>query len=101
MPPKERITETISRIQQFIDSSRFMTRTLPNLVKNLAEGIHKIKCKCKHDDKKRETCRNKYKNFKYCLEHANVIDDLIECKCLCCNRNCQKISWWEFIKEIC
>ena len=27
---------------------------------NLFEGIHKIKCKLKHDNKKHETCRIKY-----------------------------------------
>ena len=30
---------------QFIDRSRFMARSLLNLVHNLAKGIHKIKCK--------------------------------------------------------
>ena len=30
---------------QFIDSMRFMTTSLSNLVNNIAEGIHKIKCK--------------------------------------------------------
>ena len=30
---------------KFIDSTRFMAISLLNLVDNLAEGIHKIKCK--------------------------------------------------------
>ena len=30
---------------KFIDSVRFMTSSLSNLIDNLAEGIHKIKCK--------------------------------------------------------
>ena len=30
---------------KFIDSARFMITSLSNLVDNLAEGIHKIKCK--------------------------------------------------------
>ena len=34
-----------------IDSARFMASSLSNLVNNFAEGIHKIKCKCGHNDK--------------------------------------------------
>ena len=34
-----------------IDSTRFMASSLSNLVNNFAEGIHKIKCKCAHNDK--------------------------------------------------
>ena len=30
---------------QFIDSVRFMARSLSSLVNNLIEGIHRIKCK--------------------------------------------------------
>ena len=47
---------------QFIDRARFMSSLLSNLVNNLSEEIHKIKCKYGHDDKKRETCRIKYKD---------------------------------------
>ena len=39
-------------IVQFIDSSRFMTSSLSNLVNYLSEGIHKIQCKYRHCDKK-------------------------------------------------
>ena len=35
---------------QFIDWARFMAISLPNLVNNLAEGIHKIKCKNDKND---------------------------------------------------
>ena len=41
---------------QFTDSTRFMTSSLSDLVNNLSEGIHKIKCKYGRDDKKCETC---------------------------------------------
>ena len=36
---------------QFIDSARFMASSLSNLVNNLSEGIHRIKCKYRHDEK--------------------------------------------------
>ena len=34
-----------------------MARSLSNLVNNLSEGISKIKCKYKNDDKKCEICK--------------------------------------------
>ena len=37
--------ETISYKIKFINSVRFIATSLSNLVDNLAEGIHKIKCK--------------------------------------------------------
>ena len=46
------MTENLSYILQFIDSARFMASSLSNLVTNLFEGIHRIKCKYGHDDKK-------------------------------------------------
>ena len=50
-----------------------MVSLLPNLVDNLADGIHKIKCKdC-------NCC------FKY--ESANNTQQLINYKCLSCNKN--------------
>ena len=56
--------ENTDKIQflQFIDSPRFMASSLSNLVNNLSEGIHKIKCKYGHD-KKCETCGIKYKYY--------------------------------------
>ena len=41
----------MSYILQFIKSARFMTGSSSNLVNNLFEGIHRIKCKYGHDDK--------------------------------------------------
>ena len=41
----------------FIDSATFMASLLSNLVNNLFEGIHRIKFKFRHGDKKCETCR--------------------------------------------
>ena len=44
----EEVTKNISYILQFIDSARFMASSLPNLVNNLSEGVHTIKCKYGH-----------------------------------------------------
>ena len=70
---------------QFIDSARFMVSSLSNLVNNLIDGIHKIKWKYGHDDKTCETCRIKYENICF-LEYTKFKDNLIECKCFCCNK---------------
>ena len=75
-----------------------MASSLSNLVNNFSEGIHRIKCKFGHDDKKCETCGIK---FKYCdgfLEYMNFKDDLIEYKCLCSNKNYQD-KFYEKLKE--
>ena len=47
----EEITKIVSYILQFIDSARFVASSLSNLLNNLCEGIHRIKCKFEHDDK--------------------------------------------------
>ena len=39
---------------KFIDSARFMANPFSNLVHNLSEGAHRIKCIFEHDDKKCE-----------------------------------------------
>ena len=57
-----------------------MASSLSNLVNNLSEEIHKIKCKYRHDNKNCETCRIKYKYCGCFLEYANFKDDLIEHK---------------------
>ena len=62
--------ETISYKIKFIDSTRFMASSLSNLVHNLAEGIHKIKCK----------------GCGCFLEYKHVKGNLIICKCLSCNK---------------
>ena len=66
-----------------------MASTLSNLANNLSEGIRRIKCKFGHDDKKCETYEIKYKYCDCFLEYINFKDDLIEYKCLCCNKNYQ------------
>ena len=67
-----------------------MANSLSNLVNNLAGGIHKIKCKYRHDNKKCETGLIKYKNCECCLEYTNVKSYIIEYKCLSCNKKYQK-----------
>ena len=74
---------------KFIDRAKFMASSLSNLVDNLAERIHKIKCKNWNDNKICKTCRIKCKNFECCLEHTNV-KNLISLKCFFCKRSYQK-----------
>ena len=94
----ERITKNISYILQFIHSARFMASSLSNLVNNLSEGLHRIKCKLEHDDKKCHTCGIKYKYCHCFLEYKNFKDDLIEYKYLCCDKNYQQ-KFDEKLKE--
>ena len=61
---------TISYKITFIGSARFMATSSSNLVDNLTEGIHKIKCK---------DC-----DF---LEYESVKDNSVKYKCLSCNKN--------------
>ena len=55
----EEITKNISYVLQFIDSASFMASSLSNLVNNVSEGIHRVKCD-------------------WFLEYRNFKDDLIE-----------------------
>ena len=69
----------------------FAASLLSNLVFNCAIGTYKIKCKYGTNNEKCETCGIIYKGCECCLKHANVKDDLIEYKCLCCSKNYQII----------
>ena len=55
-----------------------MASSLLNLVNNLSGGIHKIKSKYGHDDKKCKTCGIRYKYCDCFLEYIDFKDDLIE-----------------------
>ena len=66
-----------------------MAGSLSNLVSNLSEGIHRIKCKFRHNDRKCETSGIKCKYCDCFLEYTNFEDDLIESKYFCCNKNYQ------------
>ena len=82
----EEITKNIFYILQFIDNARSMASSLSNLVNNLSRGIHRIKDKFGHADKKCETCGTKYKHFDCFLECTDFKDNLIEYQCLCSNK---------------
>ena len=69
-----------------INSARFMASSLTNLVNNLSEGIHRIKCKFGHDDEKCETCGIKYKYCDCFLKYTKFKDDLMDYNCLCCTK---------------
>ena len=75
-----------------------MTSSLSNLVNNLSEHIHRIKLKFLQDDKKCETCGIKCKYCDCFLKYTTFKDDLIEYKCLICNKNCQR-KFYEKLKE--
>ena len=67
-----------------------MVSSLSNLVNNLSERIHRIKCKYEQDVKKCETCGIKHKYCDCFLKYTNFKDDLIEYKCLHCNKSYQQ-----------
>ena len=49
-----------------------MASSLPNLVINLAEGIHKMKYNYEHDYKNCKMCGNNYKDRECYLEYTNI-----------------------------
>ena len=75
-----------------------MVSSLSNLINSLSEGIYRIKCKFGHDYKKCEANGIRYKYCNCFLEYAIFKDDLIEYKCLCCNKNNQH-KFDEILKE--
>ena len=62
-----------------------MGSSLSNFFNSLSEGINIFKCNYRHDDKKRETCRIKYKYCDCFLENTNFKNILAEYNCLYCN----------------
>ena len=95
---REEVTKIYPTYCNFFDSARFMASSWSNLANNLSEWIPKIKCKYGHNDERCETCRIKYKYCNCFLEYIYFKEDLIEYKCLCCNKNSkQKLD--EKLKE--
>ena len=75
-----------------------MASSLSNLVDNLSEGIHRIKCKYGRDYKNCETCGIKHKHCYCFFEYTKFKDDLKKLKCFCCNKNYQH-KFYEKLKE--
>ena len=75
-----------------------MASSLSDLANNLSEGIHRVKYKFVHDDKKCGTCGIEYKCCDYFFEYTNFKDGLKKYKCLLCNKNCQR-NFDERLKE--
>ena len=84
---EKKLQKNISYILQFIDSAKLMASSLSNLLNNLSEEIHRVKCKFGQEDKKCETCGSTYKYCDCFVEYTKFKDDLRENKCLCCNKN--------------
>ena len=82
--------KNIPYILQFIDSARFMASSLSNLVNNIFERIHKIECKYGHNERKYEARGITTEACNCFLEYKNFKDNLIEYKCLYCNKNYQQ-----------
>ena len=76
-----------------------MASSLSNLVNNLAEGIHEMKFKYRHDNEKCKNCRLNA-NIASTLKvlYTDVKDNLILHKCLFCNKNNQK-TFYENLKK--
>ena len=78
----DKITKVSYKIK-FIDSYRFMSTSLSNLVNNLSEGVHNDKC-------------TDYKSY---LDYMTVKDEQLIFRCFGCKRNYRKAFNKEFIKR--
>ena len=67
----EKISQKIYLTYYNVLKAQDLASSLLNLVNNLSEGIHRIKCKFWNDDKKFETYGIKYKYSDCFLEHTN------------------------------
>ena len=55
------------------NKNKKLQKSLSNLADNLAEGIHKRKCKHGHNNEKCKTFGITYKYYECCLEYTNNI----------------------------
>lgn len=53
---EKKLQKQLSHRSQFVDRAIFMASSLPNLANNLAEWVHKTKCKYGQNYKKIEVC---------------------------------------------
>ena len=95
---EKRLQKNLSYILQFFDSANFIASLLSSIANNLSEGMHRVKCKYRHDDKKCESSGIKHEHYDCFLEYTNFKNDLIEYKCLICHKYCQ-IKFNEKLKE--
>ena len=75
----DKIMKTLYKIK-FIDSFRFMSTSLSNLVNTLSEGVHNDNCT----------------NCKSCLDYMTTKDEQLIFRCFSCKKNYEK----DFIKEL-
>ena len=75
---REEIGKNMSCRLQFIDNAKFLGSLLSSLANNLAEGVHKMKCKYEHNNKKCETWGIKYKYRDCFIENTSFNDGLVE-----------------------
>ena len=66
---------------EIIDKMRFMVSPLSRLADNIAEGLHKVKCK---------DCMSG-------LEYVAGKDDILTFKCVDCNKNYEKVFDKNFV----
>ena len=66
------MTKVISYKLKFLDSPRFIAPSLSNLVDNLVEEIHTLKCKYAHDNK----------NAKHVGLNANIVSAVLDTQML-------------------
>ena len=69
---------------KFIDTFRFMSNSISNLVYNLSEGRHCDKCT----------------DCKSCLDYMSVKDDQLTFRCFECKKNYKKYFNKELIKKL-
>ena len=69
----DKITKISYKIK-FIDSYRFMSTSLSNLVSNLSEGLHNYRCI----------------DCKSCLDYMTTKDKQVIFRCFNCKRNCEE-----------